>query len=281
MAMTIATRMRRVAMVAACVLGSVAPASLAQNQGITVNDLRRENDALRQKIDQMSAQLEQSTQKVDDLEARIRQLTQQVEELRRQLAQQGAAPQQPNQPPVAIEPTYALPSADEPYTSPDALFLAVQADYEKARTEKKWGAMDTSRQHQMIAEWARGAGRRFRNQIAWLVNVTEIRDLPGGGAVVVGQVIDPVSRQPYGAMETKVELTSALAKKLRETPQETTWRVLGNVSASPRMNPERSEVGFFNVPPFIGPFAEFVVEVRVTGLTRANEPADAADAQPR
>ncbi|MCA9294130.1 MAG: hypothetical protein KDA20_09980 [Phycisphaerales bacterium] len=271
--MTIATRMRRMAILAACVLGAIAPTSLAQNQNITVNDLRRENDALRQKIDQMSSQLDQSTKKVDDLEERIRQLTQQIEALQRQLASQGAAPQDPSQTPVAAEPMYATPSADEPYTSPDALFLAVQADYQKARTEQKWESMEEPRQRRMVADWARGAGRKFRSRVEWVVNVSEVRNTPNG-AVVVGQVMDAASGQPFGSMDVTLELNSTFARKLHEHPRESTWRVVGNVSAAPRMNPERTEQGFFNVPAFVGPYAEFLFELRVTGLAPASEPKD-------
>ena len=280
--MTSATRtIRRAAVAMACMLGVLAPMGAAQNQNITVNDLRRENDALRQKIDQMASQLDQSTQKVDELETRIRQLTAQVEALRTELANQGIKPRGTSGQPIVVdEPSFAKVSADDPYSSPEALLLTLQQDYERTATEQRWAAMSDQRQMRMISDWARGASRRFRSRITWHLDVNAVRDVQNG-VVVIGNVIEPASGLPYGSQEVTLELTGSLARKVLETPETEVWRISGAVAAAPRMNAERTEQGFFNVPAFIGPYAEFVLTTRVNSLTPVSDEMASEDGSQR
>ncbi len=263
---TTATRMR-IAMVLGCVMGVLAPTAFGQNRSITVNDLRRENDSLRQQIDQLAAQLEKSTKSVEDLEKRVQQLTKEIEQLRHDVAEQGSgSPGKRYTPPAESRgDQYAEIPDGMPYSSPDALLAEVQQDYARANEEKHWEAMQPARVRRAVADWARGAGRRFRSKTEWVVEVTETRELPSG-IVLIGHVIDPDSGFAYGPSEIAAELSTVLARRYRESPDTTVWRMVCNVSAAPRMNAERETQGFFDVPAFIGPYAEFVTEVRVLSL---------------
>lgn len=251
--------MRLLGAVAAGFFIGVVPTALARAQDDpSTAVLQRENDLLRERIAQLESQLAHSRKRITDLEK-------QVAELQAKLAASpatpttdggsGAAP--PAEQPM---PVYAEIPAD-PMAGPDSLFLALKADYETRFKDMSFDS-DAERKR-CIAEvgaWARQAPRALRGSFEWIIEVAQVV-AEREEATIEFRVIDPSSGNPCSDRYYTMKIPGRMAHPISLMRDRKLWVVKGMLAAKPGVNASRPDVGAFDTPRFIGPFAEFGFEV--------------------
>ncbi len=248
------------ALLVGSVVWSVSPVAFGQE---SIAQLRRENEALRQRIDQLEAQLTSSQQTVDRLRREVERLgdlvTSLESELRNRLPErpsgegdgEGGGGEQGR--------AYAEVPEGAPLSSPAALLAELERTYEEATAELgRDSGRDRAQYLGAVTRWARVSSRELRGQAEWLIEVTDVFEREGGGVELEFRVLDEETLLPYSERLWSIELRGgSLLKRFEAHLDHELWRLGGRVSARPEVNPEREDVGFFDVPPFIGPFAEF------------------------
>jgi hypothetical protein len=236
--------------------------------------LRAENETLRTQVKDLQAELEAAMAKIQQLQARIAQLEGQLD-----TSAAGAASKPADIPP----PKPIEVSIDEsvPHASPRALLSALKKSYEDELGGLEMGTPD-SRQHtaymRALDSWIAKANRQFRTQIQWHVDLLEARQLRRGFAVQTAAV-DPVTHARLGDPFWTV-VPRALARRLDQLMQRShgPYVMRGVLTPEVRVNLARAQVGMFDHPPLIGPYAEFVFIVDASSITAPQESDDDKEA---
>ena len=219
------------------------PVARAQDETPAV-DLQRENDQLRQRIARLEAQLREANRRIKALEA--------------QLADQsgggGSAGGGGSEP--EDEGGFAdLPG--DPLACPTGIREALIESYnEQAFAGESFDTRATKARYvRAVQNWARRVERQIGGDIEWLIRLDAVQEENSRSIRLRFEVLDPVSRKPYGpATEAVVARRTAL--DMLDAPSGTVWRITGSVSAKPQVNPDRESSQPDEMPALIGPFAE-------------------------
>lgn len=237
----------------------VPPRTASAQAEQSLNEVKQENNRLREQVADLDARLAEAQRRISRLEETIRALRRQLagSELQRATspAEDPASPGAPAESDPESEPSQPL-SADA-FAAPDAMHAALVRDYAQAFDGKpRQTAREADRYVQDVRRWARQAGLERRKQVDWVVRVLNITPASGRETEFVLEVIDPQSNLAIGS-PFKIAFGGPIASRLQARPDQDLWLISGVFAAAPAVNPARAEPGLFNVPRFIGPYAEF------------------------
>ena len=268
--------LRRFILLALLVLGGTASAQPDESMA----DLRRENEALRQRIAQLEAQLATAREEAEGLREANRVLLRQLERTppapsptpeptpapaEAQPPAPAAAPEEPRR-------AYPDPASADPFAFPDALLSAIQRSHNDAMESETLDKEQPAAYFGALRRWANAANRAFRGRIDWVVSVSDERGAIPAHQPVRVFVVHPETLQPLHREAFIVELNSRDRRRLAEESSRSAWRITGQIAAQVRINADRPERGVFNTPVFLGPFAEFDYELRVLSVSPWNTP---------
>ncbi|HVZ95123.1 MAG TPA: hypothetical protein VG797_11505 [Phycisphaerales bacterium] len=259
------TRKRMIAWIAALALVVLsAPASFAQQGAQSEADLRRENDQLKQ-------QLQESQKRVQTLQA-------EVERLRKMIAAKPSGEQSPqgtnggggSAPAGENKDAFEPPPAD-PLASPASMFVAVVKSYETELTPlPRETKAEQARFTAEAKKWAAKTTRDIRGRAEWTVDSVKVLADARGEREVEFRVISPATGKAYGPPVT-VKMRADLAQKLANQPPEGRWKIAGMASAAPKVKPEYERPGAFDAPQkFVGPCVEFELEFSALSVMAAD-----------
>lgn len=261
-------------LILACAL--LAPIAKAQSEAPSMTELRKQNDAHLQTIAQLEA-------KVAQLEASLAELAQQLEasdaeadRLRGVIAQLAANPGVTDQTPaptsveLAEEQLELAPiPEDEPLSSPQAMLLAAQSSFEAVANAIDYDPEKRSELfNKDFQRWNREISRELVGDPEWLIQVIEPRR-EGSNTTLTFRVFDPTTRRPFSAREFPLEVNSRLGRKLTAADAPEMWIMRARVAFKPILNYQRAEMGFFDIPPYIGKFVEFSMVIQPQSLIEA------------
>jgi hypothetical protein len=252
-----AHRIFAVAVLAAAAAAGFAPSSFAQSE----SDLRRENEVLRARVQDLERELEAARARITALEAELQRL------------RAPGAPGTPGGGTTPPAPPALTVDKEDPKASPLGLYNLLAESYTEAMDGMDIGLSPDSRERQVfikaLERWAAGVDRQLRSPIEWRVRVTKVAAARRDYAVEA-QAIDPKTSAPIGD-PFEIALSKARARHLEQHGLDATYMLRGNVRPSVRINPDRADIGPFDSPKLIGPFAEFFCVIDVTSLTPYEE----------
>ena len=237
----------------------LAPVSTAVAQ--SDRDLRDANQRL-------TTEVKQLTRELDAAKGRIQDLQRQVETLRTALAT--ARRSSPSRSPAPLKEEALTIDESVPNASPRALLTALKAGYDKTLADQDQGEHGSSERTlylKAVDKWAALANREFRMKVAWHVRVLDAQTIRGGLEVKV-QAVDPKTRTELGDPFV-IALQRSAARRFAQLQQRDLAKVLvlkGTLHPNVVVNRQRRDVGPFDNPRFIGPFAEFRLTVDASSL---------------
>lgn len=223
------------------------------------NELRRENQRLQGRVDELDKELQAARDRITRLEALI-------QEMRR-------APGTSTTRPPSTKPEEEKISIDETKqdASPRALLAELQKDYEKTLGDLEIGAGGSRERDnylRAVDRWVNTTSRRFRISVEWAVKILSQSDADRTRYLVRMQAVDP----KYGTkLGDPFDATIRKSRSGNVDDLNLTYIVRGAILPSLRVNPDRSEQGMFNVPKFIGPYAEFIIGLEVMTIVKQSE----------
>lgn len=241
-----------------CVVAMTPPAP-AQSD----SDLRKQNQQLSARIQELEKQLKDALDQNKALEERIKQLQQQITALKSGSRTATATPT------PAATPEKVTIDESQPNASPRALLNGLVADYANTLGPIDMGQPGDGKRNNYVKKlegWKSAVNREFRTPITWHVEIIGSTYDSHGNRVVKLIAVDPKSYvqlgQPFEVTLPKlIEERVALAESRGEAGL---FVLRGILAPAVRVNIARETRGSFDNPPFIGPFAElqFTVEPR-------------------
>lgn len=253
---------RLLACLAAMALLAPVSSAVAQSD----RDLRDANQRL-------TTEVKQLTRELDAAKGRIQELQRQVENLRTALASVRRSPQQRS--PAPLEEEALTIDESVPNASPRALLRALKASYDKTFADQDQGEQGSSERTlylKAVDKWVALANREFRTKIAWHVRVLDAQTIRRGLEVKV-QAVDPKTRTELGDPFV-IALQRSVARRFAQLQQRDLAEVLvlnGTLRPQVFFNPQRKDVGPFDNPRFIGPYAELRLTVDASSLLPPTE----------
>lgn len=260
----LASRVLPILALACCLLALASPGAIAQNDQSRIN-LQRENDQLRERVQQLEARIGQ-------LERENASLKTEVERLRNAASPKApGAPATPGAPGNVPTTTDIVPlESQDALASVDALALALQSDYAKVFADRSFDQSDSERTKyiQDVRKWTRDVERQFKGNVEWTIRLDK-EHLPSSPEQPIPfWVIDAQSGRLLHNKPVKHGFASRIASRLLEDTDDVVWNIRGQLAAKPTTNAERFERGMLDYPLFIGPFAEFGYELDVRSVQR-------------
>ncbi|MEN0021199.1 MAG: hypothetical protein AAF747_09980 [Planctomycetota bacterium] len=240
-----------------------------------VIELQEENRLLTEEIGELRTQ-------VRELEARLEQANRTIDRLVAGQGGGGAAPSSGSGSGTEHRPSTRM-IADvpaEPTASPASMFNMLAKRYEEKFSE----ALDAGNvQPSDVEAWCEERHMTARGTIAWLVSFDKasyIR-MPTRRQELYADltVYDDATLEPIG-FEVRVLVPRKLEAQVLTAGDDSYFELRGRFQQRPVFNPGRTEPGPFDVPRFIGPYAEFGYELemdRLSPSTRSSLPAPADD----
>jgi len=273
---------------ALCLMLCATATTSAQDSPPSVSELRRENEQLRVRIDELEAQLARSQQSIDQLLEQVRQLNAQVAELkkdldaRREPAEGDTSPEETDSPPQP-EQTYADLPASAPFAAPETMFRAVRDSYEEVFGEvtTPFESSDARNRYQRDAEaWSKSLKRSLRSQIEWTIEVRRIITSEREPLTIEYRALDAATRLPYSDRVFTMQVPARFERRILQDRDAKYWQLRGVAGAALIINRERESIGFFDVRPFVGPYVEFGIDLTVSSIVPAPEQADPSTPAP-
>jgi hypothetical protein len=223
-------------------------------------------DRLQERNRELERELEAARARIAELEQTVARLTRQLERAR---------PPQPGEP-ERDQPEVTIDES-KPNASPRALLRAMTESYEEHLGEMEIGE-DGDRTRALylrqLERWLNRVNREFRAPLTWTVRVLETEETRAGHALRV-LAIDPKSGARLGEA-FEMELPRRLARRYEQLLARQEAEVLqirGTLVPQARLNRERMSPGPFNVPPLIGPFAEFGFRIELSSVAKPGDDA--------
>ena len=266
-----------------CLMLFATPVISAQDSPPSVSELRRENEQLRVRIDELEAQLARSQASIDQLLEQVRLLSAQVAELTKELnsrrdhTEGNTPPGGDTDAPPQPEQNFAELPASEPFAAPEAMFRAVTDSYQEVFGEvtAPFESADArSRYLRDIEAWSKSMKRSLRSQIEWTIEVRRIITSEREPLTLEYRAVDTATRLPYSDRVFTMQIPARFERRILQDRNEKYWQLRGVAGAALIINRERESVGFFDVRPFIGPYVEFGIDLAVASIVPAPEPAD-------
>lgn len=259
----------------------VAPLTYSQESPPSVSELRRENEQLRLRIDELESQLERSQQAIEELLKQVRELNTRVAELQRALGAQPAAavdaqPAAPNSSDDLGQedaPRYASLPEDNPFAAPESLFDFVRSSYHETFGQVALPFESTDARNRYLRDldaWTKSLRRSQRAQIEWVIEVRRLLT-EGSATHLEYRVVDAITRLPYSERTFVMQVPSRYERRVLQERNATHWKIRGVVAAAPAINRNRETIGFFDVRPFVGPYVEFGFDLSVNSILNAQE----------
>lgn len=229
-------------------------------------DLRDENQRLTTEVKQLTRELAAAKGRIQDLQRQVESLRTAMATLRRSGPPRSPAPLKEE----ALTIDESVPNA-----SPRALLSALKASYDKTFADQDQGEPGSSVRTiylKAIDRWVASANRDFRTKVAWHVRVLDARATRRGLEVQV-QAVDPKTKTELGDPFVAA-LPRGVARRFEQLQQRDETEVLvlkGTLHPQVFFNPQRKDVGPFDNPRFIGPFAELHLTVDATSLLPATD----------
>lgn len=242
------------AVLLALAVGLSAPALGQTSPADELAALRAENAALKEQVAKLERELRATKNLVDALRGR------------------GAAP-------APAAPTTA-PLPDDPMAGPAAMLAQLKKNY-AAEMGELADTKDAARHRAAVARWVESQKRSMTGMTSWRVRFDRISTEGEGrrtGTWVTTQIIDAASGLPLGE-PFSLEVPARFAQRVRRAKPEELYTLGVRFSADPKFNAQREDVGVFDVPAFIGKYAEFGFTAVWESLEQV--PADAPAAPPR
>jgi hypothetical protein len=227
------------------------------------SDLRRQNQQLSNEVSELQRRLDAAEGRNRDLEQRITQLEQLLSAARRGSTTTSTLP--------PLEPEEVTVDESIPNASPRALFKELIANYENTMREIDIGDNDDRVRRAYLKQldsWRSRVNREYRSPIEWHVRAIDARVGPNRERIVTFIAVDPKTDVQLGDAFDAV-LSQSLVDRLAnfEIRGELGMLVMrGTLIPEVRINPFRIDRGTFDIPPFVGPFAEFFFRVDATSL---------------
>ncbi len=224
-------------------------------------DLRDENQRLTTAVKQLTRELDAAKGRIEDLQR-------QVENLRTALAT--ARRSSPPRSPAPLKEEALTIDESVPNASPRALLTALKASYDKTFADQDQGEPGTRERTiylKAVDGWAASANREFRTKIAWHVRVIHAQTM-GRSPEVKVQAVDPKTKTELGDPFV-ITLQRSVARRFQQLQQRDLADVLvlkGTLHPQVVFNPQRNDVGPFDNPRFIGPYAEMRLTVDTSSL---------------
>ncbi len=252
-------RSKLLACLAAMALLAPVSSAIAQSD----RDLRDENQRL-------TTEVKQLTRELDAAKGRIQELQRQVEILRTALAT--ARRSSPPRSTAPLKEEAVTIDESVPNASPRALLTALKASYDKTFADQDQGEPGTrerTKYLRAVDRWAASADREFRTKVAWHVRVLNAQTTRRGlGLEVKVQAVDPKTKTELGDPFV-IALQRSVARRFEQLQQRDEADVLvlkGTLHPQIVFNRQRQDVGPFDNPRFIGPYAELRLTVDASSL---------------
>ena len=245
----------------ACLAATAVLAPVLSAVAQSDRDLRDANQRLTTEVKQLTRELEAAKGRIEDLQR-------QVENLRTALAT--ARRSSPPRSPAPLKDEALTIDESVPNASPRALLTALKASYDKTFADQDQGEQGTSERTiylRAVDRWTASANRDFRTKITWHVRVIHAQTMRGGLEVKV-QAVDPKTRTELGDPFV-LALQRSVARRFAQLQQRDLDDVLvlkGTLHPQVVFNPQRKDVGPFDNPRFIGPYAEMGLTVDTSSL---------------
>ncbi|MFG0274754.1 MAG: hypothetical protein ACF8QF_06830 [Phycisphaerales bacterium] len=249
-------------------LCAFAPGALAQGQR-SPNDLRVENDRLKERIEDLESQLDAAQKRIDSLESTVDRLREQLRN--RQDAPSGAPSgdqgdaggDQPREREMA-------PTPDEPFASLPSMVMYLRGAYMNAFQNHTIGdGRDREEYLREVRGWARETVRDARGQIEWTIRVVDVADQQGSRTQFLVENFDTQRGLPIG-LPFPLEVVGRNAVRLRDGA-DGLWTLEGVLQSDIEVDENMPTIESADDPAaYLGPFARYTYEIAVRSLREAN-----------
>ena len=222
---------------------------------------------------QGDAEREELLRRIRDLERQLNEARRRIADLERQLRDRaggdendGAATQSADDaaPPATMD-------ADDPLRSPSVLLDLLKAQYAEITADlPRESERDQKNYLRALERWAGRVNREHRGRVDWIAEIDRQDRLDTGDYLLDVIVISPEDGQPLG-QRFAIELPDRFESAFNRIPEGSLVRIKGVFKPDIRINPDREEAGTFDVPWFIGPFAEFGYTVQVQSIAAVED----------
>jgi hypothetical protein len=256
-----------------CLLpAAAAPLAIAQPGGAerSMNDLRKENERLRERIEDLEAQLRQARSIIDSLR-------EDAERMRRQIEQAASAASTER---GAEEPADATaPVPDDPFAAPAALRAELRAAFLNEIGEPDLERPGARKRYLVEARrWSRIMNQRYRRPVEWLVRVVGAERSEQGRLTATMRVLDPSLRLPIGEAFT-IRPATRFSARLEEAASGSLWRVEGVFAAETSVREDLEEPNLFGEPSMIAAHVVFDFSMSLRSLVPVEESAETAEGE--
>lgn len=249
------TRHRITLLALATILASLGAPTAAIAQ--SMNDLRRDNERLRQRIEELEAQLAQARAIIERLERTTAQL-------RNELRGSDGSEASGEEGGAAIRETAPVPG--DPFAAPEAMYQHLLDRHQEEVVEAEDAkAPDIRSPEQAARRWARIVSQRVRQPVEWTIRVLELSETEGRDYRARVEVLDPASGLPIGD-PFEITLRMREASRIQEQPLQERWILSGVFGASPRVVSDEEQSRLFGKPRMIGERIEFGWEFLVRSV---------------
>jgi hypothetical protein len=248
-------------------LCAFAPGALAQEQR-SPNDLRVENDRLKERIEDLESQLDAAQKRIDSLESTVDRLKEQLRNRQDAPADrpagggEGAGDAEPER--------ETAPTPDAPFASLPSMVQSLRSDYQDTFQNRTIGdGRDREEYIREVRAWARDAARDARGQIEWTIRVVDASDQQGSRASFLVETVDTTSGLPIGLPFT-LDLVGRNAVRLRDGA-DGLWILEGVLQSEIEVDEAMPTVESADDPAaFLGPFARYSYDIAVRSLREAD-----------
>jgi hypothetical protein len=226
-------------------------------------------------------------QSVEELRRENQQLRDRIKELERQIHDLGrgtpaTAPTPPASQPAGSQPDDATPLN---LSNPNAVIEAIRARWNEDAKDVVVGEPNSRERTaylRFVDKWMAATNRHYRKRIEWPVRLQSAERIDGDYMLRV-VVVDPETGADIGD-PFPVQISRLQASKL-ETWQRRSGGYLdlkGVLIPQVRLNLDRNEVGVFDNPSFVAPYVEFTFNTQVESIApkSAAKPKQGKDAPP-
>lgn len=231
--------------------------------------------------DARDAELELLRRQVAALEERCAALQRDYDAVRAQLlAAQQAIAAMPSGVPTAQSPAEVVaPVPESPMASPASLLAALQRMHREQFDPPAEFKSEEDRR-EAVEKWCKTLSREMKGRPIWMVTISDLRETPSGRHEATFRVMDDELNLPIGGPFV-LEIPRAFVARVRDGAAKfDRWILTLEFRASPRFNADRLDEGVFNVPAFIGPYAEFGFDVEFKTLVGKKRESAAAEPNP-
>lgn len=248
-------------------LCAFAPAAVAQGQR-SPNDLRVENDRLKERIEDLESQLDAAQKRIDSLEGTVDRLR---EQLRNRQDAPADRPAGGGEDAGEAEPEReTAPTPDAPFASLPSMVMSLRDSYMNAFQNRTIGdGRDREEYLREVRGWARETVRDARGQIEWTIRIVDVADQQGSRTQFLVENFDTQRGLPIG-LPFPLEVVGRNAVRLRDGADKL-WTLEGVLQSDIEVDENMPTIESADDPAaYLGPFARYTYDIAVRSLREAN-----------